>query len=143
MTSLHRNIICVYLWLHLLLMLVTSVVIWFPVFFVLYGGIQAVVLLAMLKKERAGGMSVSRQKIIYILALTELAYTVALLYVGAYACCDGCGFGVPVPDCMKGTIFTNPEFFHIMPGVCLSAFYLLPALIWGIVYSILARRKKV
>lgn len=129
----------VYLWLHLLLMLVTSLVIWFPVFFLLYGGIQAVVLLAMLKKERAGGMSVSRRKTIYVLALQEMAYTVALLYVGVYACCDGGA----APDCMKGTIFTNPEFFHIIPGVCLSAFYLLLALIWGAVCTILALRKRV
>ena len=45
------RIISIYLWLHLLLMLVKSLIIWLPVFFILYGGIQAVVLLTMLNKK--------------------------------------------------------------------------------------------
>lgn len=46
-----RRIISIYLLLHPLLMLVESLIMWLPVFFILYGGIQAVVLRTMLKKK--------------------------------------------------------------------------------------------
>ncbi len=132
----HMNNIRKYLWLHLVLMLAASMIIWFPVFFILYGGIQAVVMLCLLKKRSSDTMTVIMKRFIYIFFLMEVGYTVALLYVGAYALCDVCGLGILAWDCMKGTMFTNSEFFHIMPGLYLSALYLPVMLIWSIVYAL-------
>lgn len=130
------NSIRIYLRLHLVLMLVTSIIIWFPVFFILYGGIQAVVILCLLKKRSSDTMSVFMRRSIYMFSLVEVGYTAALLYVGAYVIRDVCGLGILAWDCMKGTLFTNPEFFHIMPGLYLNALYLPIVLIWAIVYAL-------
>ena len=122
--------------LHLVLMLAASFIIWFPVFFILYGGIQAVVLILLLKKRSLDSMSVAMRKAVCLFSLMEVGYTVALMYVAAFAFCDVFCGDVFAPDCMKGTMFVNPEFFHIMPGLYLSALYLPIVLIWAIVYAL-------
>ena len=131
-----KRIISIYLWLHLVLMLVKSLFIWLPVFFILYGGIQAVVLLTMLNKKPGDAMSVTRRRVIYVLTAMEVAYTIELLVMGDYLFHDVLGIGVLPWDYLKGTIFTNPEFFHIIPGVSLTALYLSLAVIWLVVYGI-------
>ena len=136
------RIISIYLWLHLLLMLVKSLIIWLPVFFILYGGIQAVVLLTMLNKKPGDAMSVTKRRVIYLLTVMEVAYTVELLVMGDFLLQDVLGIGVLPWDCLKGTIFTNPEFFHIMPGVSLTVLYLSLVVIWLVVYAIRRITKK-
>ena len=131
-----KRIISIYLWLHLVLMLAKSLFIWLPVFFILYGGIQAVVLLTMLNKKPGDAMSVTRRRVIYVLTAMEVAYTMELLVMGDYLFHDVLGIGVLPWNCLKGTIFTNPEFFHVMPGVSLTVLYLALAAIWFIIYTI-------
>lgn len=131
-----KRIISIYLWLHLVLMLVKSLFIWLPVFFILYGGIQAIVLLTMLNKKPGDAMSVTRRRVIYVLTAMEVAYTIELLVMGDYLFHDVLGIGVLPWNCLKGTIFTNPEFFHVMPGVSLTVLYLALAAIWFIIYTI-------
>ncbi len=131
-----KRIISIYLWLHLVLMLAKSLFIWLPVFFILYGGIQAVVLLTMLNKKPGDAMSVTKRRAIYVLTAMEVAYTIELLVMGDYLLQDVLGIGVLPWNCLKGTIFTNPEFFHVMPGVSLTVLYLALAAIWFIIYTI-------
>lgn len=131
-----KRIISIYLWLHLVLMLAKSLFIWLPVFFILYGGIQAVVLLTMLNKKPVDAMSVTKRRVIYVLTAMEVAYTIELLVMGDYLFHDVLGIGVLPWDYLKGTIFTNPEFFHIIPGVSLTVLYLALAAIWFIIYTI-------
>lgn len=129
-----RRIISIYLLLHLLLMLVKSLIMWFPVFFILYGGIQAVVLLTMLKKT-GEAMSIAKQRVIYLLTAMEVTYTMGLLAIGDFLLQDVLGIGVLPWDCLKGTIFTSPEFFHIMPGASLTVLYLSIMVIWLAVHA--------
>ena len=117
-------------------MLAKSLFIWLPVFFILYGGIQAIVLLTMLNKKPSDAMSVTKRRAIYVLTAMEVAYTIELLVMGDYLLQDVLGIGVLPWNCLKGTIFTNPEFFHIIPGVSLTAIYLSLAVIWLVVYGI-------
>ena len=131
-----RRIINIYILLHLTLMLVKSLIIWLPVFFILYGGIQAVVLLNLLNTGKVDTMSVTRRRIIYLLTAMEATYSFELLVMGDFLLQDVLGWGVLPWDYLKGTIFTNPEFFHIMPGVALSVLYLSLAAIWFIIYTI-------
>lgn len=131
-----KRVISIYLLLHLALMVVKSLIIWLPVFFVLYGGIQAVVLLTMLNKKTVDALSVTRRWVIYLLTAMEVTYTLELLVMGDYLLQDVLGIGVLPWDYLKGTIFTNPEFFHIIPGVSLTALYLSLAVIWLVVYGI-------
>ena len=136
-----KRIISIYLLLHLLLMLAESLIIWFPVYFVLYGGIQAVVLLILLNQKTVDTMSVTKRKGIYLFAVMEIAYTLALLVAGDFLFYDVLGIGVLPWACLKGTIFTNPEFSHIMPGVSLSALYLSLAVV-GLVGCAIRRMLK-
>lgn len=131
-----RRIINIYILLHLTLMLVKSLIIWLPVFFILYGGIQAVVLLNLLNTGKLDTMSVTRRRIIYLLTAMEATYSFELLVMGDFLLQDVLGWGVLPWDYLKGTIFTNPEFFHVMPGVALSVLYLALAVIWFIIYTI-------
>ena len=131
-----KRVISIYLLLHLALMVVKSLIIWLPVFFVLYGGIQAVVLLTMLNKKTVDALSVTRRWVIYLLTAMEVTYTIELLVIGDFLLQDVLGWGVLPWDYLKGTIFTNPEFFHIIPGVSLTALYLSLAVIWLVVYGI-------
>ena len=132
----HKKLIRIYLWLHLVLMLIVSIGIWLPLFFILYGGIPAVILLRATSKKVSCKTSVFKQRTIYLFSLLEVAHTIALLYVGALAFCDVLWGNVLATDCMKDTIFTNPEFYFIMPGIYLNALYLPTALIWFIAYII-------
>lgn len=131
-----KRIISIYLLLHLVLMLAKSLFIWLPVFFILYGGIQAIVLLTILNKKSGDAMSVTKRRTIYVLTAMEVAYTIELLVMGDYLLQDVLGIGVLPWNCLKGTIFTNPEFFHVMPGVSLTVLYLALAAIWFIIYTI-------
>lgn len=131
-----KRVISIYLLLHLALMVVKSLIIWLPVFFVLYGGIQAVVLLTMLNKKTVDALSVTRRWVIYLLTAMEVTYTIELLVIGDFLLQDVLGWGVLPWNCLKGTIFTNPEFFHVMPGVSLTVLYLALAAIWFIIYTI-------
>lgn len=131
-----KRIISIYLLLHLVLILAKSLFIWIPVFFILYGGIQAVVLLTMLNKKPGDAMSVTKRRVIYVLTAMEVSYTMGLLVMGDYLLQDVLGIGVLPWNCLKGTIFTNPEFFHVMPGVSLTVLYLALAAIWLVVYGI-------
>lgn len=138
-----KRIITIYLLLHLTLMLAKSLIIWLPVFFILYGGIQAVVLLVMLNKKSADAMSVTGRRVIYLLTAMEAAYTIELLVMGDFLLQDVLGIGVLPWDYLKGTIFTNPEFFHIIPGVTLTALYLSLAVIGLVVYGFRRMLKKI
>lgn len=131
-----RKIINIYILLHLALMLVKSLIIWLPVFFILYGGIQAVVLLNLLNTGKLDTMSVTRRRIIYLLTAMEATYSFELLVMGDFLLQDVLGLGISSLACLKGTIFTNPEFVHIMPGVSLTVLYLSLAAIWFIIYTI-------
>lgn len=131
-----RRIINIYILLHLALMLVKSLIIWLPVFFILYGGIQAVVLLNLLNTGKVDTMSVTRRRIIYLLTAMEATYSFELLVMGDFLLQDVLGLGISSLACLKGTIFTNPEFFHVMPGVALSVLYLALAAICLVVYGI-------
>lgn len=138
-----RRIINIYILLHLALMLVKSLIIWLPVFFILYGGIQAVVLLNLLNTGKLDTMSVTRRRIIYLLTAMEATYSFELLVMGDFLLQDVLGWGVLPWDYLKGTIFTNPEFFHVMPGVALSVLYLALAVICLVVYGIRRILKKI
>ena len=138
-----KRIIIIYLLLHLTLMLAKSLIIWLPVFFILYGGIQAVVLLVILNRKSADAMSVTGRRVIYLLTAMEAAYTIELLVMGDFLLRDVLGIGVLPWDYLKGTIFTNPEFFHIIPGVTLTALYLSLAVIGLVVYGFRRMLKKI
>lgn len=138
-----RRIINIYILLHLALMLVKSLIIWLPVFFILYGGIQAVVLLNLLNTGKLDTMSVTRRRIIYLLTAMEATYSFELLVMGDFLLQDVLGLGISSLACLKGTIFTNPEFFHVMPGVALSVLYLALAAICLVVYGIRRILKKI
>lgn len=138
-----RRIINIYILLHLALMLVKSLIIWLPVFFILYGGIQAVVLLNLLNTGKLDTMSVTRRRIIYLLTAMEATYSFELLVMGDFLLQDVLGWGVLPWDYLKGTIFTNPEFFHVMPGVSLTVLYLALAVICLVVYGIRRILKKI
>lgn len=138
-----RRIINIYILLHLALMLVKSLIIWLPVFFILYGGIQAVVLLNLLNTGKLDTMSVTRRRIIYLLTAMEATYSFELLVMGDFLLQDVLGLGISSLACLKGTIFTNPEFFHVMPGVALSVLYLSLAAICLVVYGIHRILKKI
>ena len=138
-----KRVISIYLLLHLALMVVKSLIIWLPVFFVLYGGIQAVVLLTMLNKKTVDAMSITKRRVIYLFTAMEVTYTMGLLAIGDFLLQDVLGIGVLPWDCLKGTLFTNPEFFHIMPGVALSVLYLSLAAICLVVYGIRRILKKI
>ena len=137
-----KRVISIYLLLHLALMVVKSLIIWLPVFFVLYGGIQAVVLLTMLNKKTVDALSVTRRWVIYLLTAMEVTYTIELLVIGDFLLQDVLGWGVLPWDYLKGTIFTNPEFFHLVPGVSLTALYLSLAVIWSVAHAIRRISKK-
>lgn len=124
-------------------MLAKSLIIWLPVFFILYGGIQAVVLLVILNRKSADAMSVTGRRVIYLLTAMEAAYTIELLVMGDFLLRDVLGIGVLPWDYLKGTIFTNPEFFHIIPGVTLTALYLSLAVIGLVVYGFRRMLKKI
>ena len=70
----------VYVSLHLVLMLAVSIVIWFPVFFVLYGGVQAVVLLYWLNRKVSAQAVEGRRRWVDVLLLMEAGYSVALVW---------------------------------------------------------------
>ena len=129
MDAFRRKIICAYLWGHLALM-AGVLVFWLPVYFVFYGGVQAVVLLCLLRKGASGEMSVFKRRSIYLFSWLEWVYTVALLFVGAR------GYFELSLDCLKGTSFNNPEFFPLYYSLLPNAFYVAVALIWGGVYAI-------
>ncbi len=94
------------------------------------------VLLTMLNKKTVDALSVTRRWVIYLLTAMEVTYTIELLVIGDFLLQDVLGWGVLPWDYLKGTIFTNPEFFHIIPGVSLTALYLSLAVIWLVVYGI-------
>ena len=137
-----KRIISIYLLLHLTLMLAQSLLIWLPVFFVLYGGIQAVVLLNMLNKKPGDAMSVTRRRVIYLMTAMQVTYTIELLVMGDFLLQDVLGIGVLPWGYLKGTIFTNPEFFHLVPGVSLTALYLSLTVIWSVAHAIRRISKK-
>ena len=89
-----KRVISIYLLLHLALMVVKSLIKWLPVFFVLYGGIQAVVLLTMLNKKTVDALSVTRRWVIYLLTAMEVTYTIELLVIGDFLLQDVLGRGV-------------------------------------------------
>ena len=80
-----KRTISIYLKGHLVLMLIVSFLIWFPVFFVLYGGIQATALLYYLKRKTSGEITVPARRVIYLFSLLQIVYTIALLYVGMFS----------------------------------------------------------
>ena len=129
MDAFHRKITCAYLWGHLALM-AGVLVFWLPVYFVFYGGVQAVVLLCLLRKGASGEVSAFRRRSICLFSWLEWVYTVALLFVGARGFC-----GLSL-DCLKGTIYNNPEFFPFYYSLIPNALYAAVALIWGVVYAI-------
>ena len=129
MDAFRRKIICAYLWGHLALM-AGVLMFWLPVYFVLYGGVQAVVLLCLLRKGISGEVSDFRRRSICLFSWLEWVYTVALLFVGAR------GYFELTLDCLKGTSFNNPEFFPFYYSLIPNALYAAVALIWGVVYAI-------
>lgn len=129
MDAFRRKIICAYLWGHLALM-AGVLVFWLPVYFVFYGGVQAVVLLCLLRKGASGEVSAFRRRSICLFSWLEWVYTLALLFVGARGY-----FGLSL-DCLKGTIYNNPEFFPFYYSLIPNALYAAVALIWGVVYTI-------
>ena len=124
-----RRLTSAYLWGHLALM-VGVLMFWLPVYFVLYGGVQAVVLLCLLRKGISGEVSDFRRRSICLFSWLEWVYTVALLFVGAR------GYFELSLDCLKGTSFNNPEFFPFYYSLLPNALYAAVALIWGVVYAI-------
>ena len=123
------KVISVYLWGHLALM-AGVLVFWLPVYFVFYGGVQAVVLLCLLRKGASGEVSAFRRRSICLFSWLEWVYTLALLFVGARGFC-----GLSL-DCLKGTIYNNPEFFPFYYSLIPNALYAAVALIWGVGYAI-------
>ena len=129
MDAFRRKIICAYLWGHLVLM-VGVLMFWLPVYFVLYGGVQAVVLLCLLRTGISGEVSDFRRRSVCLFSWLEWVYTVALLFVGAR------GYFELSLDCLKGTSFNNPEFFPFYYSLLPNALYAAVVLIWGGVYAI-------
>ena len=129
MDAFRRKIICAYLWGHLALM-AGVLMFWLPVYFVFYGGVQAVVLLCLLRKGVSGEVSAFRRQTICLFSWLEWVYTLALLFVGARGY-----FGLSL-DCLKGTIYNDPEFFPFYYSLIPNALYAAVALIWGVVYAI-------
>lgn len=123
-----KNIIRVYLWGHLVLMLAVLLH-WLPVYFVCYGGVQAVVLLCLLKKAAGPEVTVFRRRTVYLFTLMEGLYTLALLFVWAFAWLDWSFEG------LRGTRFNNPEFSPLYYAIIPNLFYFSVALIWGLVYT--------
>ena len=75
------KVIRAYLWGHLALM-VGVLIFWLPFYFVFYGGVQAVVLLCLLRKGVQGEVPAFRWKSVCLFSWLELVYIIALLFVG-------------------------------------------------------------
>ena len=123
------KIIRAYLRGHLALM-AGVLIFWLPFYFVFYGGVQAVVLLCLLRKGVQDEVPAFRWKSVCLFSWLELVYTIALLFVGARGFC-----GLSL-DCLKGTIYNDPEFFPFYYSLIPNALYAAVALIWGVVYAI-------
>lgn len=123
------KVIRAYLRGHLALM-AGVLIFWLPFYFVFYGGVQAVVLLCLLRKGVQGEVSAFRWKSVCLFSWLELVYTIALLFVGARGFC-----GLSL-DCLKGTIYNDPEFFPFYYSLIPNALYAAVVLIWGGVYAI-------
>lgn len=123
------KVIRAYLWGHLVLM-VGVLMHWLPVYFVFYGGVQAVVLLCLMRKGVSGEVPAFRWKSVCLFSWLEWVYTIALLFVGARGFC-----GLSL-ECLKGTIYNNPEFFPFYYSLIPNALYAAVAFVWGVVYAI-------
>lgn len=125
-----KNILRVYLGIHFALLLTLAcgpgVLYAFPLSFLLYGGIQAVILWRFLKKKEE--MPQFARWSLYFFILMELMYTVALFLFEAYI-----RHGLSL-DCFRS--FNDPEFCGFYYAKYPNLLYLVAILIWGIAYLI-------
>lgn len=126
-----RKIVSTYLVLHVLSVLGVEVLspyllVMFPVPFVLYGGIQAVVLFSHINRESP----VFRPAVLYAFALVETGYTVTLAAAAAYGHFDAC-----LP-CLRGTRFADPEFFFFYYSLVPNAMFAIAVLAAAVAYGV-------
>lgn len=98
----------------------------FPLSFLLYGGIQAVILWRFLKRKDE--VSLFARWSLYFFTLMELMYTVALFLFEA-----NLRHGLSL-DCLRS--FNDPEFSGFYYAKYPNLFYAFAILIWGIAYLI-------
>lgn len=128
-----KRILKIYLIIHFALMLVLTwgPILWvyFPEFFVLYGGIQAVMIWRQLKEPHPG--SEFRIRSIYFFSLLEVVYTISML-------CWRLQYNVSVSEFCY--LFSRePNTYVLEYAVFPNLLFVSAALIWFVVRSVRKR----
>lgn len=130
-----KKILIYYMIFHILLVLVitaTAPIFW-PVFFLpflIYGGIQAVLLLHCCIECDSSKVSVFRLTSIYVFSLVELLYTTSLLLADLYGRFD---ISLPV---LRGSFFNHSELFIIYYSLVPNGLFFILWLFWFALFEL-------
>lgn len=130
-----KKVLIYYLVFHVVLILVITATVPFfwPVFFLpflIYGGIQALLLLHYCIDCDSSKSSVFRSISIYVFSLVELLYTTSLLLADLYG-----RFDISLP-CLRGSFFNDSELFVVYYSLVPNGLFFILWLIWFALYEL-------